>query len=117
MRDLPPFRKLNRDQVQEFISALLTNEKSGAESQLIDLVEYPDGHYRAVFDPRYFVLGEGETEPSKSQWSSLKKKLKRHDASVFVFKEHGEIGGAKRQYYVDFGFMPDLPASQKSRQR
>jgi hypothetical protein len=108
MKDLPPFKKRNRDDVLAYIKDMLVNERSGQEA-LIDLIDYQDGHYRAVFDPRYFTLQEGQTEPTKSQWNSLKKKLKRHESTVFVFKDHGEVGTESKRYYLDFGFLPDLP--------
>jgi hypothetical protein len=71
------------------------------------LVEYPDGHYRALFDPALFVLPAGQSAPSKSQWNNLKKRMKRHEPLVFVFKEHGEAtgGDGSQCYYVDFGFF------------
>jgi hypothetical protein len=54
------------------------------------------------------VLADGATEPSKSQWNSLKKRFKRAAPYVFMFKEHGAAeceGGAC--YYLDFGFFED----------
>src|SRR5258706_11870336 len=108
MKDLPPFKKRNRDDVLDYIKSMLINERSGQEA-LIDLHDYNDGHYRAVFDPGYFTLQEGQTEPTKSQWNSLKKKMKRHESTIFVFKEHGQVGTGDKRYYLDFGLLPDLP--------
>ena len=105
MKDLPTFRRRKRDEVIAYISSILINEKSAETSHLIDLLEYPDGHFRAVFDARYFVLNEGQTEPTKSQWNGLKKKLKRHDSSVFIFKEYGAAGASQTQFYLDFAFL------------
>ncbi len=109
MKELPPFEKRSRDAAAAFVTPLLVNEQRAGESQLIDVVEYGDGHFRALFKPGYFVLQEGQTEPTKSQWNSLKKKLKRHDPAVFVFKEHGQVEAKEPQYYLDFGFLPELP--------
>ena len=113
MEDLPPFKRRKRDDVLAFITAMLINEHSDSseESHFIELVDYEDGHFRVLFNPRYFVVREGQTEPTKSQWNSLKKKLKRHDSSVFVFKEYGAAGANKSQYYLDFGFLPERPSA------
>jgi hypothetical protein len=104
MKDLPQFKPRKHDDVVVFISKILVNERS-AESHFIDLLDYDDGHFRVLFKPSYFTLQDGETEPTKSQWSSLKKKLKRHEPAVFVYKEHGEVGTKEKQYFLDFGFM------------
>ena len=117
MGDLPPFVRRNRDAVAAYIAAILINPNSAEVSHFVELLQYEDGHYRALFDPRYFVLREGQTEPTKSQWNSLKKKLKRHDSTVFVFKEHGEVGTQEKQYYLDFGFLPELPTTTQRHHR
>ncbi len=76
---------------------------------LVKLNIEDDGRCRAIFKKSYFVLQEGNTEPSKSQWSTLKKKIKRHNRGVFVFKETGEIACSPESetmcYYLDFGFF------------
>lgn len=106
MKDLPRFRKRSREAVQDYISEALTSKQNPLKSCLIELIAYEDGHFRAIFDPAYFVLPEGAGQPSKSQWNGLKKKMKRHDHRVFVFKDHGEVEReGKRCYYVDFGFF------------
>jgi hypothetical protein len=103
LKDLPPFIKRNRDDVVAYISEILMNEHSGEDSYFVDLLEHDDGHYRVTFDPKYFVLQTDQTEPTKSQWNGLKKKLKRRDSLAFVFKEHG---ADDQKYYLDFGFLP-----------
>ncbi len=111
MKELPRFKARNREAVLDFIAEVLTNRQRPDQTCLVELVAYRDGHYRAIFDPAYFVLLEGQQQPSKSQWNSLKKKMKRRDRRVFIFKEHGEVpcprdhGGAGRCYYLDFGFF------------
>lgn len=106
MKDLPAFRPRPRDQVMALVHRVLMLDSHSDHSYLHDLVEHDDHHYRVLFDPAYFVLQPGQTEPSKSQWSSLKKKFKRHDPNVFVFKDHGTINaGNKRYSYMDFGFF------------
>ncbi|MCB9450310.1 MAG: hypothetical protein H6672_02660 [Anaerolineaceae bacterium] len=105
MKDLPEFKPRDRETVLKFVSAMLTNEHVGSETHLKALESYPDGHYRVIFDPTYFALPPDQTEPTKSQWNSLKKKLKRHDPKVFIFKEHGEIEREGHSFYLDFGFF------------
>ena len=106
MKDLPAFRERPRDQVMALVHRVLMLDSHSDHSYLHELVAHADGHYRVLFDPAYFVLQEGQAEPSKSQWSSLKKKFKRHDPNVFVFKEHGIImADGKRYSYMDFGFF------------
>ncbi len=117
MRDLPPFKRRNRAEVAAFVAPLLIGEQNTGVSAMIDLLEYEDGHYRVLFKPSYFVLKEGQTAPTKSQWNNLKKKLKRHEATVFVFKAYGNVGAEEPQYYLDFGFLPELPTVDKRRAR
>lgn len=106
MKDLPTLKVRPRDQVMTLVQRVLMLDSHSDHSYLHELVAYDDGHYRVLFDPAYFVLQTGQTEPSKSQWSSLKKKLKRHDPSVFVFKEHGkQVIKGKSYAYLDFGFF------------
>ena len=78
----------------------------------MQVITYDDNHFRAIFRKDYFALAEGQTEPSRSQWNTLKKHMKRLDNDVFVFKNYGEApcGANVREpgatcYYVDFGFF------------
>ena len=103
--DLPEFKAQPINKVRGYIANVLTNPIVDG-SHLIDVVTYDDGHYRVIFDPDYFVLAEDQTEPSKSQWNGLKKKLKRYDNQVFVFKEYGEIDWEGQSCcYLDFGYF------------
>lgn len=112
MKDLPEFKSRRKEDVLKYASGILTNDPQLKHSDLVDLIAYEDGHYRAIFTPHYFILPEGQTEPSKSQWSTLKKKFKRHEPNIFVFKDYGETKTVDGKcYYVDFGFFI------KSRQR
>jgi hypothetical protein len=100
--DLPEFKRRSRAAAQAFAAEIFTS------NHLRDLITFDDGHFRAVFSPEYFTLAEGREEPSKSQWNSLKKRMKRHDRMVFVFKEHGEVpceSPSGKCYYIDFGFF------------
>lgn len=101
MTDLPDFKKRPYDKVHQFASAVFTSSKDG-KSKLVKIETFDDGHYRAIFQPDYF----GDEEPTKSQWNTLKKRLKRHDRLVFVFKEHGQTEHkGKACHYIDFGFF------------
>ena len=99
--DLPEFEKRPQHQVLPYAKEIFTKH-------FVRLIEFEDGHFRVVFKPSYFILPEGTGEPSKSQWGTLKKKMKRHHKGVFVFKETGTIdcsGERSNCYYVDFGFF------------
>lgn len=72
---------------------------------LVELKAFEDGRFRVVFDGAYFNLDASRITPSKSQWSSLKKRFKRHHKGIFVFKETGESDDTPVRYYVDFGFF------------
>ena len=106
MKDLPAFKARSRDQVMALVHRVLMLDSHSDHSYLHELVEYGDHHFRVTFDPAYFILQPGQAEPSKSQWSSLKKKFKRHDPNVFVFKDHGTINTGSQLYsFMDFGFF------------
>lgn len=77
----------------------------GDSTHLVRIESFDEGYFRAVFDKHYFILPEGITTPSKSQWNTLKKRAKRMDSQVFVLKEHGETEDGL--YYLDFGFFKD----------
>ena len=103
--DLPDFRKVMRSYAASIVSGALSGPRGSA---LLELREYEDRHYRVIFSLTYFELREGADVPSKSQWSTLKKKLKRRNRSIFVFREHGQIkcpdGSDAICLYLDFGF-------------
>lgn len=112
MSDLPDFRKVRRDEAMKFISRVLVG--ASGSSSLHKLLQYDDNHYRAVFRPEYFKLDDDQREPSKSQWNTLKKRMKRVNHDVFVFKAHGSINceatnrfdaSGSGCYYIDFGFF------------
>ncbi len=109
MKDLPEFSQRPLERVQRFAEVVLTNDyQDPPQLHLRRLIPYSDGHYRAVFNRAYFILSEEQTEPSKSQWNSLKKKFKRREPMAFVFKEHGTApcGEAEEMcLYIDFGFL------------
>ncbi len=112
---LPEFKKRKMHIVVPYMTQILG--MSGG-SGLIKLIEYEDNSFRAIFKSTFFNLQEGETKPTKSQWSTLKKRMKRHEYKVFVFKKHGEIDceeagdnvSLNRDYdcfFIDFGFFGD----------
>ena len=115
MSGIPDFQKRKVHHIMPYVTKILG---MGSGSALLKLIAYEDGHFRAVFKSSYFTLQEGQTEPTKSQWSTLKKKMKRHDGHVFVFKKHGEINcrqvgknispnASYKCLYVDFGFFAE----------
>jgi hypothetical protein len=104
MSDLPRFQKRSQQAVQDYIGRVLNHGDRPEDTTLQELIAYEDGHFRAIFRREYFALQEGHTEPTKSQWNTLKKRMKRMDRRVFVFKEHGISGD---DLYVDFGFFAD----------
>ena len=107
---LPRFRKVKRRFAASIVHDALS---SPAGSALLQLIEYDDHHFRAVFDLKYFQLAAGDTSPSKSQWNTLKKKLKRRERSIFIYREYGSIDCRERAkamagetcLYLDFGFL------------
>jgi hypothetical protein len=109
MKPLPRFQKHDPDKVKHFVSQVFSRIERPEDTFVFDVVEYEDGHCRVFFSPGYF----GRDLPSKSQWNSLKKKMKRHNKRVFVFKEHGKITRTNTDstvddsdcYYIDFGFF------------
>jgi hypothetical protein len=109
-RTLPNFAKRDYNKALRLATDILTGTQT-EKTSLIQLTEFEDGHFRAVFKSSYFVIAEGQEQPSKSQWNTLKKKFKRHDRLMFVFKEHGVISKNKNDssinYYIDFGFFAD----------
>ena len=108
--DLPTFRRVKNTYASTVIHGVLSGPRGSA---LLELIEFEDHHFRAIFSARYFQIALGNDLPSKSQWNTLKKKLKRRNRSIFVFREHGEIdcdsiGAAQPEricLFLDFGFL------------
>ena len=107
-KDLPDFRKVKRSYAAAFINGVLLG--AGGAS-LVRLIPFEDNHFRAIFKASYFQLAAGVDAPSKSQWNTLKKKMKRRDRLVFVYREYGQAAcdesAASGCLYVDFGFLYD----------
>ena len=104
--ELPAFRKVKKSYAAAFINGVLSSPRGAS---LLRLIEFDDHHFRAVFKASYFQLAEGASAPSKSQWNTLRKKIKRRNRRVFVYRESGAIacddapeGGC---LYLDFGFF------------
>lgn len=115
--ELPEFRSVPRNQVMSYLNGIF-NVPGMSGSALLKLIEYDDHHFRAIFKSTFFALQPGAEAPTKSQWGTLKKKMKRHDRQVFVFKQTGEVNCNTvdrlrpenrdyRCYYVDFGYFLD----------
>jgi hypothetical protein len=100
--ELPEFKKMKMPRVTTFIHGALAGN-------MVRLEEFDDHHFRVTFKASYFQLADGTDEPSKSQWNTLKKKIKRRDRSVFIFREYGQIAcddaGSEPCLYLDFGFL------------
>lgn len=110
--ELPKFQKVRRRFAANFINGVLSGPRG---SSLIELIEFEDHHFRAVFKRSYFEVIDGAELPSRSQWNTLKKKLKRRDRRVFVFRDYGPIdcaesgsaGSSQVCLFLDFGFLLD----------
>lgn len=108
--ELPRFRKVKRGYAASIVQSVLSGPGGSA---LLQLVEFDDNHFRVVFDIKQFNLVNAGDLPSKSQWNTLKKRLKRRDRSIFIFREYGQIdcaAGGKRLaadtcLYLDFAFL------------
>ncbi len=101
MNELPEFEKRPRARVMP-----LMRDVFGLN--MVSLEEFPDGHYRVTFRRGVFTLTDEAEEPSRSQWTTLKKRLKRRDHRVFVFRDHGKVpcaAAGDECYYLDFGFF------------
>jgi hypothetical protein len=109
--ELPEFRKTKHEYAMKFINSVLMG-MGGAS--LVRLESFEDYHFRAIFKRSYFQLAEDADEPSKSQWNTLKKKMKRRNHSVFIFREYGTMACDQKTtssqetcFYIDFGFLYD----------
>lgn len=108
--ELPRFRKVKRSYAASMIHSALSGAGGSA---LLRLIEHEDHHFRAIFDRKHFQLPPDRDLPSKSQWNTLKKRLKRRDRSIFVFRKYGPIDcksagrrvAADGCLYIDFGFL------------
>ena len=107
--ELPLFRQVNLAEAQAYATQVFSRSNDPSESYLLRLTPYQDGHFRAVFDPAYFYRPDDTAPPSKSQWSTLKKRMKRIRPDVFVFKAHGFLDNVQQgaEAYLDFGFFAD----------
>lgn len=99
---LPKFQKRTKAAVLPLVYDAI------GKAHVVDVQVYPDGHFRVIFKETYFKRSDGQEAPSKSQWGTLKKRLKRRDSRLFVFKESGKINNTPQQeacYFLDFGFF------------
>jgi hypothetical protein len=99
--DLPEFEKRPRARVMP-----LMNDVFG--SSFVALETFEDGRFRVIFRRHVFTLPDEASEPSRSQWTTLKKRLKRRDRRIFIFRDYGKVmreQPMEEQYYLDFGFF------------
>ncbi len=101
--ELPEFRKMPLKVVNQFVLSAFNQNGS----QFVRLIPYEDNHFRVIFKAGYFNLAEDAEEPSKSQWGTLKKKLKRRQKELFIFRDSGRVDCGEQDdcYYLDFGFF------------
>ena len=110
--ELPPFRRVKRRYAASIIQSVFAGPRGSA---LLKLQDFQDGHFRAIFSASHFLMADDGALPSRSQWNTLKKKLKRRDRTIFIFREYGELdcsaAGITRRgitcLYLDFAFLPD----------
>ncbi len=102
MKDLPPFIAYPTEKAQALARRAFNHGQKPEESCFIRLIPHADHHFRVIFRLEYFALADGQTLPSKSQWNTLKKRIKRMNPQIFIFKDHGVTaeGG-----YLDVGFL------------
>jgi len=99
--DLPEFRNVHNSHANTYAQKVFGDA-------LKDVRSLGNGAFRALFGQNYFTIQPGNDAPSKSQWSTLKKRMKRINKGVFIFRKHGELEqGDVTFYYMDFGFMQD----------
>jgi hypothetical protein len=73
---------------------------------LVGVTEGTQHTFRALFELSYFTLADDATEPSRSQWNTLKKRMKRMNPAVSALKSTGiQDCGELSCGYVDFGFL------------
>jgi hypothetical protein len=99
MKDLPDFRSTSPGYAERFAQQVF-----GDHLQAITHLD--NNAHRALFTPGYFTVQSGHDAPSRSQWNTLKKRMKRVNPGVFVFKAYGDTQyQGNPAYYVDFGFL------------
>lgn len=101
MKSLPDFKTRRLEEVETFAAQVITHPDEPEHSYLKRLEPFADGHYRAIFNLAYF---RSSATPTKSQWNNLKKKMKRHDKQIFIFKDCGLLA-EENAGYIDFGFF------------
>lgn len=110
MKELPQFTKQPMERVTHFAMLMFSHPNQPETSYFQRLVAYEDGHFGAVFSLNYFEKTE---VPTKSQWNSLKKKFKRHDKRIFVFKDQSVVAceaedDSLRCGQIEFGYLREL---------
>lgn len=99
MSNLPELSPKSLDEVKNFAEEAFSRNKV---NYFVSVEKKESNLFRVFFDPTYFVIQPDRTEPSKSQWNTLKKHIKRLNSSVFVSKFHGL---QNNRYFVDIGFF------------
>lgn len=101
MQELPQFDQVPAGYATNYAQTVLG-------SSLQAVLPQPKDYFRAIFDVGYFTIQPGNDKPSKSQWNTLKKRMKRINRGVFILREYGEIAyNGETRCYIDFGFLQD----------
>jgi hypothetical protein len=99
MKGLPDFREVTLDYAERYAQQVFGDALHAVAAQA-------GGYFRATFGEGYFTIQPGNDAPSRSQWNTLKKRMKRVNRGAFVLKETGTTAaGDDVHYYVDFGFL------------
>jgi hypothetical protein len=98
---LPQFKETHKGYAIQYAQKVFGNALIGVNRQ-------GNGYFRVMFTQVYFTIQPGNDAPSKSQWGTLKKRMKRVNKGVFVLRKSGTIQHeGKDVYFMDFGFLVD----------
>jgi len=113
MSKLPNLQARSLDAVQRFATRALNRGANAEDTELLGVEALPDNLYRAYFRLEFFNFGEQAVNvddpptPSKSQWNTLQKRIKRMDKKAFTPRSYGNITHDEWGVccYIDFGFF------------
>lgn len=101
MKRLPDLLTTHLDYATDYVETVFGDD-------LIAVQPRPDNVHRALFEQGYFTIQPGNDKPSRSQWNTLKKRMKRVNRGVFILREYGETPHqGDTVCYIDFGFLPE----------
>ncbi|MEL6272921.1 MAG: hypothetical protein AAFU54_31010 [Chloroflexota bacterium] len=98
---LPQFKETHKTYAVQFAQKIFGDS-------LIDVHRQGNGYFRVLFEQSHFTIQPGNDAPSKSQWSTLKKRMKRVNKGVFILRKSGTTTHNDRDvFYMDFGFLEE----------